>query len=79
MSVAVAIAVVTGGGHGIGRALCQRLGADGTKVVVVDLDEQAAQDVAGEVGGVAFAIMATLFVVKILPFMPQSLADPKAE
>ncbi len=29
-------------------------------------------------GGVAFAIMATLFVVKILPFMPQSLADSKA-
>ncbi len=28
-------------------------------------------------GGVAFAIMATLFVVKILPFMPQSLADTK--
>lgn len=29
-------------------------------------------------GGVAFAIMATLFVVKVLPFMPQSLADTKA-
>jgi Ni/Fe-hydrogenase subunit HybB-like protein len=27
-------------------------------------------------GGVAFAILATLFVVKILPFVPQSLADP---
>lgn len=26
-------------------------------------------------GGVAFAILATLFVVKILPFVPQSLAD----
>ncbi len=29
-------------------------------------------------GGVAFAIMATLFVVKILPFIPQSLADNSA-
>ncbi len=27
------------------------------------------------IGGVAFAILATLFVVKILPFVPQSLAD----
>jgi len=26
-------------------------------------------------GGVAFAVLATLFVVKILPFVPQSLAD----
>lgn len=26
-------------------------------------------------GGVAFAILATLFVVKVLPFVPQSLAD----
>jgi molybdopterin-containing oxidoreductase family membrane subunit len=30
-------------------------------------------------GGVAFAIMATLFVVKILPFIPQSLADNSAD
>jgi molybdopterin-containing oxidoreductase family membrane subunit len=29
-------------------------------------------------GGVAFAIMAALFVVKILPFIPQSLADKSA-
>ncbi len=27
-------------------------------------------------GGVAFAVMATLFVVKVLPFVPRSLADP---
>jgi Ni/Fe-hydrogenase subunit HybB-like protein len=26
-------------------------------------------------GGVAFAVLATLFVVRILPFVPQSLAD----
>jgi len=52
----VSIAVVTGGGHGIGRSICRRLAADDFKIVVVDLDEQAARDVASEVGGVAFSI-----------------------
>jgi NAD(P)-dependent dehydrogenase (short-subunit alcohol dehydrogenase family) len=52
----VTVAAVTGGGHGIGRALCRRLAADDVKVVVVDLDGQAARNVAGEVGGVAYAI-----------------------
>ena len=50
------VAVVTGGGRGIGRSLCRRLGADDFNVVVVDLDEQAARDVASEVDGIAFAV-----------------------
>ena len=43
------IAVVTGGGHGIGNALCRRLAKDGIKVVVADIDESAARDVAREI------------------------------
>ncbi len=49
-------AVVTGGGHGIGRALCRRLAADNVKVVVLDLDGQAANAVADDIDGIAFAI-----------------------
>jgi len=47
------VAVITGGGHGIGRALCRRLAADDVKVVVVDIDGDAAQTVAADIGGIA--------------------------
>lgn len=47
------VAVVTGGGHGIGRALCRRLASLAETVVVADIDGAAAATVAGEIGGVA--------------------------
>lgn len=49
----VSIAVVTGGGNGIGAALCRRLARDSVRVAVVDLDVAGATAVASEIGGLA--------------------------
>jgi NAD(P)-dependent dehydrogenase (short-subunit alcohol dehydrogenase family) len=44
------IAVVTGGGSGIGKAICIYLARHGAKVVVADLKLESAQSVEGQIG-----------------------------
>ena len=46
------VAIVTGGGSGIGAALVRALAARGTAIVIADIDEAAAKSVAAEVAGV---------------------------
>ena len=55
------VAIVTGGGRGIGRATCLRLAADGAAVVVNDIDEAPAQETVALIsaaGGTAVAVVA---------------------
>lgn len=49
------VAVVTGGGRGIGAATAARLASEGARVVVSDLDVAPASEVAASFGGVAIA------------------------
>jgi len=45
------VAIVTGGGRGIGRAYCIRLAEEGAKVVVADLDLENSKKVVEEIEG----------------------------
>jgi NAD(P)-dependent dehydrogenase (short-subunit alcohol dehydrogenase family) len=43
------IVVVTGGGHGIGKAYCFGFARSGSRVIVADIDRLAAEQVAGQI------------------------------
>jgi len=53
------VAIVTGGGIGLGRAYCKALADEGAKVVVADIQDDAAQAVAKEVKGLAVRVDVT--------------------
>jgi rhamnulose-1-phosphate aldolase/alcohol dehydrogenase len=62
--LATRVALVTGAGSGIGRAIATRLAAEGACVVVADVNEDTAREVADELGGRDTAIAVTADVTE---------------
>ena len=53
------VAIVTGGGNGLGAAVCKRLASEGARVVVADIDKDAADRVSqGLDSSIAFKVQA---------------------
>lgn len=50
------VAIVTGGAVGIGKAICERYAKEGAKVVVADIREDLAKEVAAAIGSTAIGI-----------------------
>ena len=60
--LATRVALVTGAGSGIGKAIAHRLAAEGACVVVADIDAASAEAVASELGGPDTAVAVTVDV-----------------
>jgi len=72
------VAIVTGGGHGIGEVYCSALARAGGKVCVADIDEGAAERVSSEIvgeGGEAFAVPVDVTVEKSVLAMARAVTD----
>lgn len=72
------VAIVTGGGHGLGRAYSLRLASEGAKIACADLDYPAAKRVAGEIveqGGQAIAIAVDVANAEQTVAMAKAAAD----
>jgi 3-oxoacyl-[acyl-carrier protein] reductase len=52
------VAIVTGGGHGIGKAYARRLAEDGAKIVIAEIDSAAAETVAADLSARGHAALA---------------------
>jgi 3-oxoacyl-[acyl-carrier protein] reductase len=72
------VAIVTGGGHGIGRAYALGLAGEGARVLVADLDLAAAEETARQIeaaGGQALAVRTDVAEVESTEAMARAAAE----
>jgi 3-oxoacyl-[acyl-carrier protein] reductase len=70
------VALVTGGGMGVGRAICKRLASEGVKVAVNDILGDRAEGVAKEIresGGEAAAFVADIINLEAVQAMVETI------
>ena len=72
------VLIVPGGAHGIGRAYCEGLAKEGARVVVADIDAQAAEEAAAdlaEAGHDALAVATDVSLVESADNMAQAAME----
>lgn len=72
------VAIITGGGSGIGRATAQLMGTEGARLALVDLDPQAMQAVAQTIedrSGMVIALQADVLDERAVDRLVQSVLD----
>jgi 3-oxoacyl-[acyl-carrier protein] reductase len=72
------VAIITGGAHGIGKAYAQRFVQEGAKVVIADIDGEAAEQAAQEIndaGGVAIGMRVDIADLTLCQAMAQTTID----
>lgn len=79
MQIQGQVALVTGGGSGLGAAVARELARQGAKVAVLDVNAANAQAVAGEIGGLAIAcdITDSSAVTAALDLVDAQLGTPR--
>jgi len=69
------IAIVTGAGQGIGKAIAQKLAAEGATVVVADVNEGTAKETADALGGGSFGVLTDVTSRQSVGAMVQQVMD----
>ena len=72
------VAVVTGGAHGIGRAIVQALSENGAHIVIVDIDAEAGEKAANEIiegGGACMSLAGDVSDAKQMEAVAEQVMD----